>query len=150
MMKITTKYLGEIEIDESKRIKFESGIPGFPEETSFILLNFPGDQLSAFQVLQSLNTPDLAFIVTNPYYFYEDYEFELEGSLVEQLGIINEEDVIVLTIVTVKSPFSNSTINLKAPLIINYKTRLGKQFILQTDQYETRAPISVPQTEEGK
>lgn len=50
-MKMTSTYLGEIEVDESKIIKFPSGIPGFSESKQFVLLELPDNPI--FHILQS-------------------------------------------------------------------------------------------------
>lgn len=140
-MKIETKYLGEMEIDESKIIHFESGLPGFLDEKSFVVLDIPGNDV--LQILQSVTTPELAFIVTNPHYFYEDYEFKLEDSIVELLGIKKKEEIVVMSILTVRDPFPTSTINLKAPLIINWANKRGKQVVLNDEKYSMKASISL-------
>lgn len=139
-MKIQSKYLDELTIDQSKIIQFHSGIPGFLEETEFILLDLPGNTI--FQTLQSINTSELAFIVTSPYDFYPDYEFKLNSQLLEKLEIKKKEEIVVLTIVTLVSPFKSSTINLKAPIIINSIRKLGKQHILNDENYPTKALIT--------
>lgn len=149
-MIINTKYLGKLSIKESDILTFVNGLPGFQDEIKFVLLNLSGELTSAFQILQSVKTPELAFIVTNPYYFYKDYELKLEEPIIEQLNITKEGDVTVLSIVTLKEPFSKSTMNLKAPLIINHDKRLGKQYILQTDNYDTRTPLIVSTAKEDK
>ena len=45
-----TKYLGETEIDEDKIITFSQGLPGFPDEREFAILDLPGNEV--FHVLQ--------------------------------------------------------------------------------------------------
>lgn len=147
-MKIQSKYLDVVTIDKSKIIQFHSGIPGFLEETEFILLDLPGNPV--FQTLQSINNPELAFIVTSPYNFYPDYEFKLNNQLLEKLQIKEKEEVVVLTIVTLVSPFKSSTINLKAPIIINSNRKLGKQHILNEENYPTKALITPPDAEKAK
>lgn len=142
MMTVQTKYLGKVKVEEKNTVQFANGLPGFIDESQFILLNLPGNPV--FQTLQSMKTPELAFIVTNPYDFYQDYTFELDNSILESLRIKNQEDVLVLTIVTLTSPFECSTINLKAPLIINAKQNVGKQYILNNDDYKTKTPIVLP------
>ncbi|MEC5422857.1 flagellar assembly protein FliW [Virgibacillus sp. C22-A2] len=139
-MHLQTKYLGEVEIDKSKAIQFPAGLPGFIEETEFVLLDLPETRI--FQVLQSTNSVNTAFIVTNPYHIYRDYAFDLDSSLLEALQIKNEEDVVVLTIVTLRNPFNKSTLNLKAPVILNSTTKQGKQFIINADDYPTKASIA--------
>ncbi|WP_085991350.1 flagellar assembly protein FliW [Oceanobacillus senegalensis] len=146
-MKIQTKYLGEMEIDESKVITFANGIPGFNDEKEFVLLNLFND--TVYQLLQSVHTSTTAFIVINPYLIYQDYSFELDDSTLEQLGIKQENEVVVLSIVTLKDPFHASTLNLKAPLIINSKRMLGKQYILTKEEYPSKALIHPKHTVKG-
>jgi len=147
-MKIQTKYVGEITIDESTIIKFSKGIPGFLNETEFVLLELPGNPL--FHILQSIQTRDIAFILTDPYHFYRNYSFELDDNTIETLAIKSENDVLVLSVVTLQQPFANSTINLKAPIIINPNSKYGKQYILNIDEYPSKASILTEEKTELK
>jgi|SRR5690625_4809269 len=139
-MKIQTKYTGEAEIESSNIIKFAAGIPGFNKETEFILMDIPGN--AGFQILQSIKSANTAFIVTNPHQIYPDYTFDLDENTQDMLQIKGENEVIVFTIVTIKDPFQESTLNLKAPIIINPVSKLGKQYVINTDDYPTRAIIT--------
>jgi flagellar assembly factor FliW len=149
-MKIQTKYLGEMDIDNSQIISFTAGIPGFKEEKEFVLMEIPGN--AGFQILQSVKSPETAFIVTNPHQVYPEYTFELDHHVQETLQIRRKEEVVVLTIVTIKTPFQESTLNLKAPLIINPVSKRGKQYIINADHYPTRAKMapSVSRRAEGE
>lgn len=147
-MAIKTKYLGNVKIEQDKTITFENGLPGFIEEKEFTIMDLPGNPI--FKVLQSLNTPELAFIVTDPYHFYQDYTFRLDSNILENLKIENEKDVLVFTIVTLTSPFKESTLNLKAPIIINTSKKRGKQYILNDDRHQTKASIVSPVTNQVK
>ena len=144
-MNIQTKYLGEIAIDERKIIHFLTGIPGFPNEKEFVLMDLPDTPI--FQVLQSIKTPTVAFIVSNPYQIYPDYSIELDDNLIESLQIKEVKEVAVVAIVTLKQPFYISTLNLKAPIVINTSLGQGKQYILNTEAYSSKAPIT-PQSVE--
>ncbi|MBN6206874.1 flagellar assembly protein FliW [Ralstonia pickettii] len=139
-MKLQTKYHGEVEVQETKIIHFPKGLPGFPDETDFIILDLPDN--TAFQLLQSTKTSALAFVITNPYLFYQDYTLRLNDDLIELLEIKTQEDVAVYSIVTLKNPFLKSTINLRAPIIINSSLLLGKQYILNDSNYSSRAPLT--------
>src|SRR5699024_813094 len=131
--------LGEVTIDKKEILQFPNGLPGFTEEKEFILIDLPNNPL--FQFLQSINNVDLAFIVTNPYNYYQRYTFELDKQTLTKLKITKEQEVDIKTIVTLQEPFNKSTLNLKAPLIINRTERLAKQYILQTNEYQTKSPI---------
>lgn len=146
-MIIETKYLGEIEISDDKIVHFESGIPGFEDEKKFILLDIADNII--FQILQSVETKELAFFVVNPYILFEDYSIKLNENIIESLDIKEENDVAVLTVMTLKEPFSNSTVNLKAPLIINLKNKRAKQYILNDDTYSMRVTIPQHKLESG-
>lgn len=135
-MIIQTKYHGETTLEADHIITFESGIPGFLEEKKFLLL--PLDEETSFFILQSVQTPGIAFVVTSPFFFFKDYEFDLDESTKERLNIRSEQDVEVLVILTVKEPFNSSTANLKAPIILNRKTKLGKQLILNQTDHTTK------------
>lgn len=143
-MKLTTKYLGEVQIDEEKIIHFSKGLPGFPDETTFIILELPDN--TAFQILQSTTTSSLAFVITNPYLIYQDYTLKLNDELLQQLEIEKQEDVVIYTIVTLKQPFSESTINLRAPIVINAHTLKGKQYILNDGDYSSKASLTSQET----
>lgn len=146
-MIIQTKYLGETEITNDKIIKFESGLPGFEVERQFVLLDIAENVI--FQILQSVKTPELAFFVVNPYLLFNDYSIQLNEHAIETLKIKDEQDVAVLTVMTVTEPFSDSTVNLKAPLVINLANKCGKQYILNDDEYSMRAKIPQHKIESG-
>ncbi|MBT2678860.1 flagellar assembly protein FliW [Bacillus sp. ISL-35] len=136
-MKINTMYHGEVEINEI--LTFEKGIPGFVEEKQFALLPLSDDEF--YYVLQSVSTPGLAFVLTNPFHFMKEYDFQLEEGAVEELSLESEKDVTVYSILTVQDPFEKTTANLQAPIIINLKNRKAKQVVLHNEQYKTKHPI---------
>lgn len=143
-MKITTAYLGEVEINPSEIIQFEHGLPGFEEEKEFVQLPLSGE--SAFQALQSVNTKDLAFIITTPYVIIPDYSFDLDESVIKALDIKSSEEVAVFVIVSLKDTLETSTVNLKAPIIVNMENKKAKQIILQED-YAIRQRLAVAKKE---
>lgn len=141
-MKLNTKYGGEVIINPDNIIHFPSGIPGFEEEKEFVLMEMSSIGAVVFQVLQSTNTPALAFIVIDPYVLTNTYEFRLDDAIIERIQLDSKEDVRVRSIVTVKSPFEESTLNLKGPIIINKRKKIGRQFIIENDTYATKTPLS--------
>lgn len=142
-MKINTKYLGEVEINEEKIIKFENGIPSFLEEKKFILLPF--DESTPFYILQSVTTPELGFVVVSPFQFFPDYQVKLSDATIDALAIENEDDVAVFVILTVEEPFTNTTANLQGPVVINSEVQKGKQISLNDPTYQTKH-LLMPQT----
>jgi len=135
-MIIKTKYHGEIRIDEGQIISFENGLPGFNDETQFVVLPLSED--SPFLALQSVKQEHIAFIVASPFIFFKGYEFDIDQATLELLHIEHIEDVEVMAILTLEEPFENTTANLKAPIIVNKKEMKAKQIILHDASYETK------------
>lgn len=138
-MNIQTKYFNEVSINEKDILQFENGVPGFLEEKEFVLLPLTEDNV--YFVLQSVQTVELAFVVTNPFLFFKDYDFKLDEAIVEQLNIKQSNDVAVYSILTLQDPFENTTANLQAPVIVNVKNNKAKQVILNDENYKTKHPL---------
>lgn len=138
-MQIETKFHGPLEIQDTDKWRFPKGLPGFEEEKEFTLLPIEGNNM--FQVMQSTQTPAVAFIVANPYTLIDDYSFDIDEPTIELLDIQNPEDIMVLGVVSLKQPFENSTINLQAPLIFQLNNRKAKQMILNDNCFDIRQPI---------
>ncbi len=137
-MNIQTAFLGEVEVIESQTLHFEYGLPGFEEEKQFAMIPLEDD--GVYQVLQSVQTPHIAFVTVNPFLF-TNYSFDLDESIIYSLGITSEEQIAVLSIVTIREPFSESTLNLKAPIVINMSSKKAKQTILDKSVFPLKHPI---------
>lgn len=141
-MIIATEHLGNIEYSENDILTFTHGIPGFEEEKQFILI--PAEDIEfPFSYLQSVQSADLAFIVTDPFLFIENYDFELSPSDATALNVKTDEDladVSVLTIVTIPNDVDQTTINVMAPIVINHAAKVGRQVLL-TEYSDTKFPL---------
>ncbi|WNS75087.1 flagellar assembly protein FliW [Bacillus sp. DTU_2020_1000418_1_SI_GHA_SEK_038] len=135
-MNIDTKYHDVIEISEEEIWHFEKGIPGFLSEKRFVILNLPENDV--FSIMQSVTTPNLAFVITNPFQFFQDYQFSIDDLSIKQLEIETDGDVLSYVILTVQEPFDQTTANLQAPLIFNKKNKYAKQLILSDSSYQTK------------
>lgn len=119
-------------------LTFKKGLPGFELLINFELSDLENNE--KFKILKS-KEEDISFVTTSPFDMYEDYEINLNDETIKELEIENPQDVLVLSIITLGKTLQKSTINLKAPIIINVKNNLGKQYILQADKYETKHPL---------
>ncbi|AWE06386.1 flagellar assembly protein FliW [Lysinibacillus sp. 2017] len=141
-MNIETKFLGEVEIQETEILTFENGLPGFPNNKKYILLGLDADLPIA--LLQSTEEASLGFVVAYPFAFKKDYAFDLSEEDKTELKLVDEKDVAVYTVLTLKENFPESTMNLLAPIILNTKEKLGKQIVLQdSGQYPLRHQVGV-------
>ena len=139
ILKLQTKYFGEIEYEEKDVVRFPAGIIGFEEEQAFLLLPFDGSG-GGMLCLQSVRTPALAFVVLDPFTLKPDYAPELERAELKQFGVTEVGDLGFYVLCAVKNPVSASTVNLKCPLVIHPETREARQVIME--QYEMRHPLS--------
>ncbi|WP_233281062.1 flagellar assembly protein FliW [Paenibacillus algicola] len=130
---MNTAVFGEIEMPEEQIYHFPKGIPGFENEHQFALLF---EENSPFMYMQSLQNKDLSFVVTDPFSFYPDYEFDLPDNEAEELHI--DDDLFIKCILTVRDSVKDSTVNLLAPLVFNPKNRLAKQIVLRQVPYQTK------------
>ena len=146
-MQIQTKFHGDIEIQPEQTWNFPKGIPGFEDENQFALLSIEGNDI--FQVLQSTQTATIALIVANPYTLVDDYSFDVDEPTINLLNINSEQDVFVLSVISLKEPFESSTINLQAPLIFQATAKKARQMILNDNKFSLRHPIGTLTAEKG-
>lgn len=141
-MKIQTKYFGEIDLTEEKIITLDKGLMGFDEFKQYTILydceKEGGTNISWFQ---SVDEPSLALPVINPLIVKDDYNPVVEDELLEALGDINEENLVILITMTVPENIKEMSVNLKAPIIINADTRKGAQIVVENQDYEVKYKI---------
>ena len=119
-MKLTTRVFGEIDIEDEKIINFEDGIIGFPDLKKFTLIyDEEKENNSNIIWMQSLDEPAFAMPVMNPLLVKENYNPIVEDELLKALGNLAEENTLVLVTVTVPQNIEKTSVNLKAPIVIN-------------------------------
>jgi flagellar assembly factor FliW len=124
---------------EEQHLEFDDGIPGFPDAHRFQLVEIVDD--GAFQLLQSVDDPDLAMVVAVPWLFFPDYSPELTDMDQSGLGIEDEQDAVVFCAVTLDSEQRTAHMNLLGPFVVNVKTRKGRQIVLTDQDYPLRAEL---------
>ena len=90
--------------------------------------------------LQSVKTPELAFVVLDPFSLHLDYQPELEPAELKQFGVSETGELGFYVLCAVKNPVSDSTVNLKCPVVIHPETREARQVIME--RYEMRHPLA--------
>jgi flagellar assembly factor FliW len=136
-MEVRTSRFGVIDIAEDRVITFPRGLLGFPGQTRYCLLQ-PGDD-ACFFWLQSVDDPELAFVVTDPTLFVPDYAVPIRGEQMESLGMSKLEDAQVFVIVNKVG--EELTGNMQGPLIVNTADRVGEQMVLAEKRWTTRHPL---------
>ena len=139
-MKINTTRFGDVEVDENLVFTFISPIIGFEDAINYVLIE--NDDNNIFRWLQSTQFPELAFPVSKASYFQIDYNFEIDDKTVDMLELTSIDDVLSLNIVNIpKGQPQKSTINLLAPIIINKRTKVAAQLILNGSEYLVKQAI---------
>ncbi len=140
-MRILTKVFGEIEIDDEKIIHFPKGIIGFPDLTEFTLVHDEEKGTDSIHWLQSLQEPAFAMPVMDPLIVCPDYNPEADDELLDAIGEIKPDELLVLVTVTVPSDLTKMTVNLKGPIVINAAEKKAIQIIVEGDEYKVKFPI---------
>ena len=129
-------------------LHFVHPMPGFPDETRFVLVALnedggadraDGADGAVLYELRSLREPGLRFLVAVPGAFFPDYDVELDDDTCEALQLTNGADALVLVVITLGS---DPTANLLAPVVINARTRRASQVILSGTAWPVRAALA--------
>ena len=140
-MEIDTKYFGRITAGEADVLHFPNGLFGFEEEKQFLLLPFAGGA-GTLLCFQRVTTPGLAFVAMNPFSLKADYAPVLQKAELEALGVERSEELCYYALCVVRNPVSQSTVNLKCPVVVNEDTHQAAQVILESGDYEMRHLLS--------
>ena len=148
-MQIQTTRFGPLDIDPDNTLTFPRGLVGFEQARRFVLLDActgPAEQ-PTFWWLQSLDRPELAFIVTDPSLFFPTYRVDLHPQQMIALGLGSVDDAQTFVIVNKRDEVL--TANLQGPLVVNIHTRDASQLVLSDRKFATQArlmgiPAAVP------
>ncbi len=132
-MKVKTRDFGEVEVNTEDIISFEQKIFGFDRYTDFIML-YDDEFNGEYAWLQSVEEPELCFIIANPELLIKDYDPCYPPEVKSVLGSGTYEKWLIMV---VKESIEDSTVNLKSPIIVNFEKHKAMQVILE-DEYPVR------------
>lgn len=135
-MKIKTTRFGELEVDKKDIIEFTEGLLGFENLKKFFIVD-PGDQ-TLILWLQSTDDAATAFPIIEPKIFQPNYMVKLLPVELNSLSLENLQNASVYTVLTIPQNVTEMSANLKAPIIINNKTKMARQIVLQDSKLEVR------------
>ena len=138
-MIIKTARFGEVSYREEDVLFFPRGIPAFENNHKWILA---GSDDSAIKWLQNIEDGDLALPVTSPDAVRPDYNARIPEDELKLVGSVNPADLALLIVVSIpRSAPWNMTANLRAPILVNLKTRKAVQVIALNEEYPIRHVI---------
>ena len=120
-------------------IHFDEGLIGFSEFKDFVLME--NDGLAPFRLLQSLEAPQVGFLVLEATSLVRNYYDLVPAREWESLGVGGKTRPLAFVIVVVGSSPETSTGNFQAPLLVNYDRMVGKQIILTDSGFSVRQPL---------
>ena len=129
-MEVQGTRFGTLKVNEEEIILLNGGLMGFPISSRYIM--FPYSDDSSFFWLQSIDEPDIAFIVINPFDFFNDLVFEVADDDAASINLERGEDVEIFTLVTIPDghPEEMRT-NLAGPVVVNVNNRQGRQILVK-------------------
>ncbi|MCR4666777.1 MAG: flagellar assembly protein FliW [Desulfovibrio sp.] len=118
--------LGRRSVDTSRIITFPRGLVGFEDEQRFVLLQIRPE--APLLVLQSVQSPQLGLLVTDPSCFVESYNPKITDADLALLGVESLADAGILVTVTIpQGAPEKATVNLTGPIFVNHVTCIGVQ-----------------------
>ncbi|MGI6731918.1 MAG: flagellar assembly protein FliW [Anaerovoracaceae bacterium] len=136
-MNINTRDFGIVSVDDDAIYHFPQGIYGFEEDTQFALFKQDFDELS-FLYLQSTQNIIPSFLVFEPWDFYPGYAPQISPEDLKACQVDSIEDLIFLVIATVPQSIEDLSLNIKSPVVLNPKSKQGRQVILENSDYTVR------------
>ncbi|MBF0295377.1 MAG: flagellar assembly protein FliW [Magnetococcales bacterium] len=138
MMEIHGTRFGTLQFRQEEVITLADGMLGFPHSKRYLM--FPYAEDSSFFWLQSVDEPEIAFIVINPFDFFSDLEFLIDDADSRAIGLEKGEDLEVFTLLTIPEgkPEEMRT-NLAGPVVVNVSNRCGRQVVVK--EYSPRQPL---------
>ncbi|MBC7928675.1 MAG: flagellar assembly protein FliW [Bryobacteraceae bacterium] len=141
MPRATTLYFGDKDYDDDSVIRTPQGIPGFSDETSFLLIQIPEQHPLVY--LQSTRTPSVCFPGLPVLALHPQYELEIseEDSCMLEVGIRPQIGTEVLALTLLSPAEGGATANLLAPIVVNLARRLALQVVNHIGEYTCRESV---------
>nr|UWI50432.1 flagellar assembly protein FliW [Clostridioides difficile] len=121
------------------KVTLKKGILGFENLREYELLDIENND-----ILKEFNSTEedcIGFIVVSPFEVMKEYEIVLNQETIEKLEVKSPNDIMLLNIITLGKTLEESTVNMKAPIVINIKNNCAMQIILPDEEYSIRHPL---------
>ena len=132
-MEYKTARFGTINVDSRSVIELRGYIFGFEGLSKFTILPHR-DGTSPFSWLQSLENPEIVFVICSPKRFIPDYNPEMDLKIKESLAIESTDEISIYNLVRFLDGGRRPIVNLRAPLFYNITKGLALQAILDDKQ----------------
>jgi len=126
------------------------GMPGFPGKERYILLSH--EEIDPILTFQSVDDPDLAFALMDPFLFMNDYAIDLDAAVRDMAWDVQApEEIFLYTIINASSDRPEEiTANLAGPLLVHTGINEAIQMVITDERYSHKHPIFVSEKQEGE
>lgn len=148
-MEVTTANFGTVCADERDIIRFPEGLPGLEDCQRWVILSDSTatepigtkQMVTSTMWLQSADQAEIALPIVAPCNFVPDYRVRVSSSELKTLRIERDRDMEVVVVMNQLNGVPS--LNLKAPLVINMASRLGRQ-VVNSGNWSIRHMIASP------
>ena len=137
-MDINTRDFGTVSVEEDALYRFPEGLYGFEDIHEFCIFSQSFDGEMDFIYLQATDSQYPCFLIFEPWDFYPGYTPSLTEGDLKSLEVKGPEELIFLSIATISLNPEELSLNVKSPVVLNPKTRIGRQVILENRDYPIR------------
>jgi len=130
---------GSIEVPEALVIDVPEGLMGMHHLQRFAILE-SRVPLTPFRFMLSLDDWEVGLAIADPSKLFSNYEVDVSAER-EVLDIQSDEEAELFVILTIGENPMRTTANLLAPLLLNRRTKVGRQLVLSDSRYSTKHPI---------
>ncbi|MHB1310472.1 MAG: flagellar assembly protein FliW [Gemmatimonadaceae bacterium] len=140
-IEVRSELFGPLQVTDDQVLQFKDGIVGFAECTQWILI---AGERPGTAWLQSIDVAALAFLLIDPFIFFDGFSVDISPLDVRRLRAIDATQLAVFAIVTFPAARTDvSTANLQGPIVINTTQRCGAQIVLGDGPWEVRHPFQL-------
>ena len=135
-MLIHTKDYDFVTVKDEDIIDFPEGVYAFENSKRFVVLDTNSN--AGIMQLQSVQAQTPRFIILDPFLFLEDYAPIVSDESMKKLKADSLEQLNFFVIAVIPENIGLTTVNLKSPVVINFKERVGMQVMLDNPEYSVR------------
>lgn len=129
----------ELSYTDSDIITFAEGMIGLPHLRRMVLIN--QSDIEPLLWFASLDDPSVVFLVIEPRTAFPDYAPQVPEAVRAALGLAADESPLLLAIALIAAAWTESTINLRAPLMVATGTLRAAQIVLSDSAYRLDQPL---------
>ena len=135
-MLIHTKDYDFVTVKEEDIIDFPDGVYAFESSKRFVVLDTNSN--AGIMQLQCTQAQTPRFVILDPFLFLEDYAPQVPEEAMKKLKADSLSDLNFFVIAVIPENIGLTTVNLKSPVVVNFKERLGMQVMLDNSEYSVR------------